>query len=73
MAQIRAGSYLVAEPECVGVAAVVEERHGGEDGTADGDDVELGDVVVLQDALRHLQAVGGSDLCEKEFLPNLAD
>ena len=46
----------------VGVAAVVEEGHGGEDGPSDGDDVELSDVVVLEDALRHLQTIRGRDL-----------
>ena len=46
----------------VGVAAVVEEGHGGEDGPSHGDDVELGDVVVLEDALRHLQTIRGRDL-----------
>ena len=55
-------SYLVSQSLCVGVAAVVVEGHGGEDGAAHRDDVELGHVVVLQDALRHLQAVRGGDL-----------
>ncbi len=41
---------------------MVEEGHGGEDGPAYGDDVELGDVVVLKDALSHLQPVGRRDL-----------
>ena len=45
---------LETEPRGVGIAAVVEEGHGGEDGTAHWNDVELSDVVVLQDALRHL-------------------
>ena len=53
---------LVAQPHRVRVTAVVEKRHGGEDGASDGQDVELGDVVVLQNAFRHLQAVGGRDL-----------
>ena len=53
---------LEAEPRGVGIAAVVEEGHGGEDGPSHGDDVELGDVVVLEDALRHLQTICGSDL-----------
>ena len=41
---------------------MVEEGHGGEDGAAHRDDVELGHVVVLQDALGHLQAVCGGNL-----------
>ena len=53
---------LVADPHGVGVAAVVEEGHGGEDGATHGNDVELGDVVVLEDALRHLQTIRGRDL-----------
>jgi len=36
---------------------VVKEGHGREDGAADGNDVELGNVVVLQDALGHFQAI----------------
>ena len=53
---------LVAEADGVGIAAVVEEGHGWKDGPAHGDDVELGDVVVLEDALGHLEAVGGGNL-----------
>ena len=53
---------LEAKPRGVGIAAVVEERHCGEDGPSHRDDVELGHVVVLQDALRHLQAVCGGNL-----------
>ena len=45
---------LEAEPRGVGITAVVEEGHGGEDGAPHWNDVELSDVVVLQDALRHL-------------------
>ena len=45
---------LKTEPCCIWVAAVVEEGHGGEDGSSHWNDVELSDVVVLQDALRHL-------------------
>ena len=45
---------LETEPRGVGITAVVEEGHGGEDGTPHWNDVELSDVVVLQDALRHL-------------------
>ena len=57
--------YLVVletEPRGIWVAAVVEEGHGGEDGPAHRNDVELGDVVVLQDALGDLQPVGGDGL-----------
>jgi hypothetical protein len=53
---------LVSESERVRVAAVIEEGHGGEDGASNRDDVELGDVVVLEDGLGHLEAVGGGDL-----------
>ena len=53
---------LVAEPHGVRVAAVVEKGHGGKDGPADWNDVKLGDVVVLEDALGHLEAVGGGHL-----------
>ena len=53
---------LVAEADGVGIAAVVEEGHSGKDGPTHGDDVELGDVVVLEDALGHLEAVGGGNL-----------
>ena len=53
---------LVADPHGVGVAAVVEEGHGGEDGPAHWNDVELGDVVVLEDTLCHLQPVGSHNL-----------
>ena len=54
--------YLISQALRVGIAAVVEEGHGGEDGAAHRDDVELGHVVVLQDALRHLKAVCGCNL-----------
>ena len=55
---------VVLETQSCGVwvAAVVEEGHGGEDGPAHGNDVELGDVVVLEDALCHLQTIRGRDL-----------
>jgi hypothetical protein len=49
--------YLVTQSEGVRVAAVVKEGHGGEYGAADRNDVELGNVVVLQDALGHFQAI----------------
>ena len=45
---------LKTNSHSVGIAAVVEEGHGGEDGAPHWNDVELSDVVVLQDALRHL-------------------
>ena len=45
---------LETEPRGVRIAAVVEEGHGGKDGAPHWNDVELSDVVVLQDALRHL-------------------
>ena len=48
--------------DAVGVAAVVEEGHGGEDRPAHWNDVELGYVVVLEDALRDLQPVGADHL-----------
>ena len=57
--------YLVVletEPRGIWVAAVVEEGHGGEDRPSHWNDVELGDVVALQDALRHLQPIGPSYL-----------
>ena len=54
--------YLVSQSLSVRVAAVVEEGHGGEDGPAHRNDVELGDVVVLEDALRDLQPVGADHL-----------
>ena len=41
---------------------MVKEGHGGEDGASDGNDVELGDVVVLQNAFSHLQPIRSSDL-----------
>ena len=53
---------LETEPRGVGIAAVVEEGHGGEDRPSHWNDVELGDVVALQDALRHLQPIGPSYL-----------
>ena len=39
---------LEAEAHCVGVAAVVEEGHGGEDGSTDWNDVKLNDVVIKE-------------------------
>ena len=53
---------LETKPRGIWVAAVVEEGHGGEDGTSHWNDVELGDVVVLEDALRHLQTICGCNL-----------
>ena len=53
---------LETKPCGIWVAAVVEEGHGGEDSPSHWNDVELGDVVVLEDALRHLQTICGSDL-----------
>ena len=44
---------------------MIEEGHGGEDGAADRDDVELCDVVVLQDAFGHFQAICSCDLVFK--------
>ena len=53
---------LETKPCGIWVAAVVEEGHGREDGPAHWNDVELGDVVVLEDALCHFQAVGSHNL-----------
>ena len=41
---------------------MIEEGHGGKDGAPNRNDVELGNVVVLQDTLGHLQPIGGRNL-----------
>ena len=41
---------------------MIEETHGGKDGPADGDNVKLGHVVVLEQTFRHFQSVSGGDL-----------
>ena len=53
---------LEAKSGGVGVAAVVKEGHGGEDCSTHWNDVELGDVITLEDALGHLEAISGSNL-----------
>ena len=44
---------LIAQSERVWVAGMIEETHGGKDGPADGDNVKLGHVVVLEQAFSH--------------------
>ena len=41
---------------------MIEEGHGGKDGAPNRNDVELGNVVVLEDTLGHLQPIGRRNL-----------
>ena len=53
---------LVAKAQAIRVTVVVEETHGGKNGSPDRNDVKLGNVVVLEQTFRHFQSVGGGNL-----------
>ena len=59
---------LVAQPDRIGVTTVVEKGHCREDCSAYWNDVEFRNVIILQNTLGHLQAIGSGHLqmAEKE-------